>query len=330
MENKKVSIVMPVYNAAQYLSRSIQCILGQTYRNIELILINDGSVDGSERICEEYAQQDSRIVYVSQSNHGQGYTRSRGVELATGDFIAFFDDDDRCLLHMYETMVKAIERDNADICVCQWNYEALSGQHTINNKIYDSSFYGVMSSIEFARYLYKYEGNEAGYGYANSIVVSPWNKLFRRDVIKGVKCSGFLGEDEEMNDWVNSKNVIVTVIPDELYYWCQNLDSMSNKPFSEKKYHFLDMLIKRCEIFDDEYILNKSKLLFCNLIVEYWFNAEDAKITPPISQRKLLKKYVFDLLKSKSCSLKFYLRMMLFSISSNLYKKVLLSSVLPL
>ena len=149
-------------------------------------------------------------------------------------------------------------------------------------------------------------------------------------MIKGVKCSGFLGEDEEMNDWVNSKNVIVTVIPDELYYWCQNLDSMSNKPFSEKKYHFLDMLIKRCEIFDDEYILNKSKLLFCNLIVEYWFNAEDAKITPPISQSKLLKKYVFDLLKSKSCSLKFYLRMMLFSISSNLYKKVLLSSVLPL
>lgn len=326
MESKKVSIVMPIYNAEQYLASAIQCVLGQTYKNIELLLINDGSVDGSDRICEEYAKQDSRIVYVSQSNHGQGYTRSRGVELATGDFIAFFDSDDRCLSHMYATMVKSIERDNADICVCQWNYETLDGQHTINNKIYDSSFYGVMSSVEFARYLYKYEGKEAGYGYANGLVVSPWNKLYRCDVIKGVKGSGYLGEDEEMNDWVNSKkNITVTIIPDELYYWCENPTSITHQLFSAKKYHILDMLIKRCEIFGDEYIVNKSMLLFCNLTVEFWLNAEDAKLEPPITYRKQFKKYVLELLKNRSCGLKFCLRMMLFSISSKLYRKVLFS-----
>lgn len=324
MPSIKISVIMPVFNAEKWLGRAINCIIDQTYSNIELILINDGSTDGSDIICEEYAKRDNRIIYYSQENHGQGYTRSLGVEMATGDYIAFFDDDDRCDRRMYETMVNAALSNNADICVCQWNYELPDGTHTVNNQIYDASFYGVMNSIEFARYLYKYEGKEDGYGYANGIVVSPWNKIFHKDVIKGVKCSGYLGEDEEMNDWINCKNVKVVIIPDEFYYWCHHSSSMSHKPFSSKKYHFLEMLVKRCERFNDTYILEKTRFLFCNLFIEYWYYAEEANIEPPKQLYSTFIEMYTQLLKDRKCNIKFVLRALIFRCSKALYKHTIL------
>lgn len=326
MENKKVSVIMPVYNTAKFLDRSIGSILQQTYTNIELILINDGSLDESGRICEEYSKKDSRIIYKSQNNHGQGYSRSLGIEIATGDYIAFVDSDDYCDSNMYEIMVNAIEKDNADLCVCQWNYELPDGKHTIDNHIYDDSFYGVMSSIDFAYYLYKYTDIEAGIGYANGLVVSPCNKLYKSEVIKGFSCKGYLGEDEEMNDWINSKNIIVTIIHDELYYYCQNLESTSNRPFSEKKYNILSMLDKRCSRFKDPYIKNKTQTLYCNLFIEYYYKAKKMNINPPDSNFYAIFKAMFkDLVVNRQCSLKFFIRMLLFIYSKKLYKKIILN-----
>ena len=161
-----------------------------------------------------------------------------------------------------------------------------------------------------------------GYGYANGVVVSPWNKLFRKEVIKGVKASGYLGEDEEMNDYVNSKNCKVVVIRDEFYYWCQNLASMSNQPFSAKRFHFLDMLKKRCELFDDEYIVSESEKLYCNIFIEYYYKAKEREVT--VSDRYFLefRKMHVSLWKRRSCGLKFHLRMLLFTLSPLLYKKI--------
>ena len=326
MENKKVSVIMPIYNSAKFLDRSIGSILQQTYTNIELILINDGSIDESGRICEEYSKKDSRIIYKSQNNHGQGYSRSLGVKIATGDYIAFVDSDDYCDTNMYEIMVDAIEKDNADLCVCQWNYELPDGTHTIDKHIYDDSFYGVMSSINFAHYLYKYTNIEAGTGYANGLVVSSWNKLYKSEIIKGFSCEGYLGEDEEMNDWINSKDIVVTIIRDELYYYRQNLESISNKPFSEKKYNILSMLNKRCSLFEDSYIKNKTRALYCNLFIEFYYKAEKLNINLPDSNLYTIFKIMFrNLVVKRQCTLKFFIRMLLFIYSKKLYKRVILN-----
>ncbi|MBD5232324.1 MAG: glycosyltransferase family 2 protein [Bacteroidales bacterium] len=204
--NPLISIIIPVYNAEKFLGRIITAVLNQTYQNFELILINDGSTDDSHSICSRYAASDKRIRYYSQENHGAGYTRARGIEVASGEFIAFADTDDYMTPDMYGVMLNAILKEDADVCACQWHLELTNGQHVIDHKIYGDTFYGVKTGVEFAEYLYKYrEIEKGGYGYANGVVVSPWNKLYKKSILQGFQTTGYLGEDEEMNDYALSQ-----------------------------------------------------------------------------------------------------------------------------
>lgn len=90
----KISVIVPIYNAAPYVAKCIEGILSQTYRNIEVILIDDGSTDRSAEICQAFAQKDLRIRFISQENQGVSATRNNGIALAEGEFIAFIDSDD--------------------------------------------------------------------------------------------------------------------------------------------------------------------------------------------------------------------------------------------
>ena len=113
-----VSVVVPVYNAADYVESSIESILTQDYPNIELILINDGSVDLSGEICENYAAKDSRVVYRYQNNSGVSATRNHALSIAAGDYIVFVDSDDQLKAGAIRAMVQALEAEDADLCIC--------------------------------------------------------------------------------------------------------------------------------------------------------------------------------------------------------------------
>lgn len=316
---------MPVYNGAKYLSRSIEAVLNQTNVDLELILINDGSTDNSKEICEEYAKSDKRVRYYEQSNHGQGYTRAKGVEIASGEYIAFVDQDDWMKSAMYGTMLSSIIENNTDVCVCQWNYELPDGTHTIDNTIYDESFYGVKTSIEFAKYLYKYINVEQKYGYANGLVVSPWNKLYRKSLLSGFASTGYLGEDEDMNDYVFSQsNITVSIIKDEFYYWCQNMDSMSNRPFSNKKWEYFDAFGKRLKRYNDAYVKECTYKLIFNYYIENYYKAKEVSLLPPTSVKQLFRKSCIGLIKSGKVETKTIVRMGLFLTSPALYKRLLM------
>ena len=112
-DNPKVSVIVPIYNKASFLRKSINSILGQTEKNIEIILIDDGSTDNSPEICREFAEKDSRIVFKRKENQGLTATRNYGRKFATGDYIAFVDPDDFIEENAYEQMLKC--SDNADI-----------------------------------------------------------------------------------------------------------------------------------------------------------------------------------------------------------------------
>ena len=113
-----ISIIVPVYNAELYLDRCINSVLNQTYKEFELILIDDGSTDSSLSICYDYASKDSRIVVLSKKNEGAGLARNEGLKIAKGDYIGFVDSDDYISPDMYREMYrKAIEND-ADIVQC--------------------------------------------------------------------------------------------------------------------------------------------------------------------------------------------------------------------
>ena len=119
-ENKmeKVSIVIPVYNAEKYLRECLDSIINQTYENIEIIIINDGSKDSSLNICKEYAKEDSRIKLINQENIGVSKTRNKGIDVATGKYILFVDSDDYCELNMVEIAMKSAQKDELFI----WGY----------------------------------------------------------------------------------------------------------------------------------------------------------------------------------------------------------------
>lgn len=118
----KVSIIVPIYNVEKYLHRCINSLLNQTLREIEIILVDDGSPDNCPKICDEYARKDSRIKVIHKKNEGLGLTRNAGINVATGEFIAFVDSDDWVDLSMYETLYNAAKQYQCDTVFCSFQY----------------------------------------------------------------------------------------------------------------------------------------------------------------------------------------------------------------
>ncbi|MDR1292523.1 MAG: glycosyltransferase [Clostridiales Family XIII bacterium] len=116
--NPKISVISPIYNAAQYLDRFFESLLGQTFADFELICVDDGSTDESAEIIEGYTRRDSRVSLIRQANGGAGAARNAGLDAATGDFLSFIDCDDFFERDMYRLMLEAATSTDADICVC--------------------------------------------------------------------------------------------------------------------------------------------------------------------------------------------------------------------
>lgn len=115
MKNPKISVVVPVYNTAEYLRECLDCFLAQTYNNLEVLLVDDGSTDESGNICDEYASKDARFKVIHKENGGVSSARNAALDAATGDFIGFVDSDDTFLPEMYEDFAKIIESYEPDM-----------------------------------------------------------------------------------------------------------------------------------------------------------------------------------------------------------------------
>lgn len=117
-----ISIIVPIYNVEKFLGSCIDSILAQTYNNIEVILVDDGSPDGCPEICDKYAAQDSRVVVIHQKNSGVSHARNVGMDAARGEYIGFVDPDDFIELEMYEEMIKAMEESQSELVICGYDY----------------------------------------------------------------------------------------------------------------------------------------------------------------------------------------------------------------
>lgn len=140
---KKISIIVPIYNSSMYLDRCLKSIINQTYSNIEILLIDDGSTDNSLEICNQFAIKDKRIKVFHKENNGVSAARNDGIEYSTGDYIAFIDSDDYLELDMYDRMMKINDKFDCDIVMCDcykessFNKEIFS--HNIRSGHYDRS-----------------------------------------------------------------------------------------------------------------------------------------------------------------------------------------------
>ena len=309
-----ISVIIPVYNVEKYLQRCLDSVIEQTYQNLEIILIDDGSTDHSGKICDDYAARDMRIHVIHQENQGLSIARNKGLDIAKGTYIAFVDSDDYILPEMYAKMLECIIENDVDFCVCQWQYEYADGRQVVQRDKISPAIYGKHSSIEFAHFLFR--GS-----YENGVVVAVWNKLYHKNAIDSLRFDGRRAEDDEFNDKINSLNLRTYVMPDQFYVYVQNTLSLTNTPFSADQLHFLNVLEKRQKLFsDDSFIRQETEKLYCNIYIEYYYKAKAAGIPFPHTYRRIFRRMFSALCSEDACNVKFRLRMCLFLLSPTLYK----------
>lgn len=218
MCDEKISIVIPIYNSEQYLKKCVESVLNQTYKNLEVILVDDGSTDDSGKICDYYAAKDERVVIIHQRNQGNNVARKNGVKIANGDYVGFVDSDDWIEPDMYQCMVDNIKKNNADIVSVGFYFEYSNKTEIFNDEI-DSNLYKIgKDTNKFIESVLL--GNTKSRLY--SIRWNLCTKLFKRNVISV--------SQEKVNGVFYGEDMAVTF---ESYYLADSI-SVVNKPY----YHY--------------------------------------------------------------------------------------------
>ena len=222
MESKLISIIVPVYNTNIFLPKCINSILNQTYKNIELILVDDGSTDDSGDICEEYATKDSRVIVIHKKNEGQGVARNVALDIANGDYIGFVDSDDYILPNMFSKMVCFIERFEADIAVCG----VINDHFLIKKECPKQSSFKLYNKEELFISFFREP-------YIRSILC---NKLFKAELFADIRFSNIRArEDNDLIYKVFDKCVKAIYVPECLYVQHIRPGSTEQSDFSDEK-----------------------------------------------------------------------------------------------
>ena len=244
MNQPLVSIILPVYNAQNHLARCVGSICAQTYRNIEIIILNDGSKDQSLPVCEEFRQKDPRILLVDKANSGVSDTRNLGLKLASGKYVEFVDSDDYLDPDFTERLVAAAEENEADFVIAPYKMVIPAGAskpEQVLDKIQDEL--GVMSVArppEVREYGFLPAGVYDKDTFALRLMDKPasyfysvlWNKLYRRDILTGNDIQ-FVSEMRWAEDLVFNLRYIqyaerFVAIDKPGYYYVQNPQSISH------------------------------------------------------------------------------------------------------
>lgn len=182
----KISVVIPAYNVEAYMAKCLDTVLGQTHKNLEVIVVNDGATDRTGEIIAQYAS-DPRLICINQQNAGVTAARNAGIEIATGDYITFVDSDDSLELDMYQSLYSALTRYNADVAACDYNL--IYPDHT-DYAYSDLKDEFVDLSAAPADYFYKY----CACARPNNYI---WIRLYKADIVKN---SGVRFEQYELGD----------------------------------------------------------------------------------------------------------------------------------
>ncbi len=178
-----VSVIIPVYNVEKYLPKCLDSVVGQTYKNLEIICVNDGSPDNSDVILENYAKQDNRIKIINQKNKGLSGARNTGIAEATGEYIVFLDSDDWLDADAITQAVSVAEKNNCDVVM--WGYTREFADKSIEKKIFDGDrIFDNAESRNIHRRLAGLSGAELSNPENTDALVTAWGKLYRADIIK--------------------------------------------------------------------------------------------------------------------------------------------------
>lgn len=252
-----ISVIVPIYNVEKYLDRCVDSIINQTYKNLEIILVDDGSPDNCPQMCDDYAKKDSRIKVVHKENGGLSDARNAGMKVATGEYVSFIDSDDWIDLETFSLSMAKIKECNAQIVAF----------NIIN--VSDKPFIPNLSN--------KYEVVDSQTAIENTIddiniKTVVWNKIYKRSTLQGLKFrKDKINEDEFFTFYALSKAKKIVYLYRQCYYYYQRPGSIMST-YNLKRLDMLDGVKERMDFVKVNYpeIYVKAKLSLCSCCIYHY------------------------------------------------------------
>ena len=252
MENERISVVVPVYNVESYLKRCVDSIIHQTYSNLEIFLVDDGSTDASSALCDAYAEQDSRVICIHKKNGGQAAARNEAIERASGAYFCFLDSDDFADERMIEVLHRDLLEQSAEIAVV--GFQEFSDPATITRANTEAQLQ-VLNGKEAVRSILSSE--EIG-DYV-------WNKIYRRELFEGFRYPvGRVLEDMGSTYQLLERCKKVVYRPTPLYFYYQRSDSTIHRrslKFYEDKFDMGEKRYQEIQKLYPEMLENDASML---------------------------------------------------------------------
>ena len=230
--NDKISVIVPVYKVEKYLDRCVQSIAEQTYENLEIILVDDGSPDCCGALCDAWARKDSRVKVVHKENGGLSSARNAGVAVSTGAYVGFVDSDDYIHPQMYEKLYAALAETGADISICGCEY--VDGETDLPDLDMRRRSPLKEEVLSQKQAYHKISHIVDGYGF----YVTAWNKLYPRWIFDRLQFKeGFVHEDEFFVHHLFGCCSRIATIPDALYMYVQRSGSITKTKATLRSLH---------------------------------------------------------------------------------------------
>lgn len=288
-----ISVVVPVYNVENYVKECLDSILGQSYGNLQIIIVNDGSTDQSGKICEDYIKNDLRVEYIYQENRGLSAARNTGISRAKGKYICFVDSDDYIDFRYIECLYRGLKSCNADLCMCEYIRDG-NFEHTSLSELQ----YDIHNGKEMMR---KY------FSFDILFMNVAWNKLYKKEVFLEEKFpEGMLYEDFVLNAHVMYKCEKIAVCHQKLYHYRRTDNSITISKFTEKKLDVLKQIENRMLFFEEigeKEIYNRFLQEYEVMNLKYYYRCKKNDIPNKLSicceLRKKYKSYFLSTIKAK-------------------------------
>ena len=289
--NKKISVIIPIYKVENYLHRCVESIINQTYDNLEIILVDDGSPDNCPIICDEYAKKDSRIRVIHKKNGGLSDARNAGLDIATGEYIGFVDSDDYISVNFYQRLMNVMKVSNSDIVECEIKkFKDTDRVDDIENNKLDFITFNTDEAMEDLI-------------LNNILSVTVWNKLYKRETIEKLRFKvGKTNEDDFYTYLAFDNANKISKLDDKLYYYLQREDSIMGKSYKLNRLDEIEAKYERLKFIEKKYknliLLAKENVMF-GCLYAYQQLLRNGQKTDIKKGKVILKKYIENVLFTK-------------------------------
>lgn len=312
-KNYLISVIVPVYNVEEYLDRCIESIVNQTYKNLEIIIVDDESPDNSPQICDSWAKRDDRIRVIHKKNEGVAVARNTALEIARGDYIAFVDGDDYCFKNLYQHLLKNLVDTDSDISMCLY-YESDTEIDDIpikNLPVHVKNTNDVLPNICVGDYEF-------------GIL---WNKIYKKSVVDGIRMPRLqCSQDLPYNYHAFKRSNKVVISDEQLYFYRNRITSTTKSKF---KFGAFDAIKAREIILTNE----KNNKYLLPYAIKGYINSNFVVLSGMIKNdmfmerfdeiRQTILLYQKNIYLSKNYSLYEKIKTLILYISPELFKKII-------